>query len=100
MTIRGHSIDQDEFVIAWQTSDSVSEVVRKLGLAGKVDNADISGVASRFRANGIPLKKFQAAARYDYDRLMDLVEWIKEQKDVGVPDERITIERFEAGNKR
>ena len=56
----------EEFVRAWQTSDSAAEVARKLG----IETAEASNKGSYLRERGVALQKFRI--RTDYKALNDL----------------------------
>jgi DNA-binding transcriptional regulator GbsR (MarR family) len=55
------AVDSEEFVRAWQTSESVSEVSDRLGLS----KLSASVKASHLRSAGVPLKKFRTGTGSD-----------------------------------
>lgn len=66
------SVSPEEFVRAWQTSDSLAQVAERTGL--KLETARARG--RRFRKRGIPLKRFGGQGRpaTDWEALKKLAE--------------------------
>lgn len=98
LAIRGHSISVGDFIQAWQSSDSIYEVQRKLNLesADDVSNSDISSRASQLRHRGVALKRMAGGQRYDYRALNDFAEWILEQVAAGREASEITQTTYRA----
>jgi len=59
-----------EFVITWQSSDSINEVSEKLGLT----YASVASRAKIYRSKGVNLKKYERCGKIDVDDLNDLID--------------------------
>jgi hypothetical protein len=63
-------ISAEEFVKAWQTSNSLMEVSEITGMIAAYANSR----ACRYRKNGVALKKFPRAKNVDWKGLADLAK--------------------------
>lgn len=81
ITIRGHTVDAEEFVFIWQKADDVEEVRNNLGFGNidEISNSDISSVASRIRQYVPGLKTMPRGTRLDYDSLKRALDWMQSQ---------------------
>lgn len=64
---------EEDFIRAWQTSESTSEVAKKLN----IEALDASHHGSTLRHNGVALQKFTKRPRKDYDALNRLAASLK-----------------------
>tara|TARA_R100000231_G_scaffold126846_1_gene97502 strand:- start:167 stop:424 length:258 start_codon:yes stop_codon:yes gene_type:complete len=74
-------IDWDQFVRGWQSSESCSDVLKKLDLEDtKSNRAYISVKAGYARKKGVNLKKFvRTQSSNDWARLAELAESIEHE---------------------
>lgn len=68
----------EDFIRAWQLSDTVREVCKKLGGTP----IQVSSIAARLRHNGVPLKKMRLVdrSRERYSQLAKLAEHLAKEK--------------------
>jgi len=70
----------EEFIAAWQSSNSVAEVAKKIGSRKKT----VRTRAYRYRQSGIPLKEFPPVELPDWDELAEYAEsLLPEDADTG-----------------
>lgn len=92
------------FVRVWQTSDSVREVLERLGLEN-LDNKDASTRASWLRSRGVDLGKMRPQHKKQYPdnmikQLSRYSDWIHRVQENGNEDlyEDLSFETFQALN--
>jgi|TARA_A100001518_G_C1193444_1_gene38453 hypothetical protein len=72
MSKKNGIISAEDFITAWQTSESMPEFVEKTSMTPR----GASVRASQYRKKGVPLKKFVAVGsrRLDWSKLSSLAE--------------------------
>ena len=64
------TVGPEEFIATWQTSLTIDEVAKRLGITVQMAYAR----ASQYRAKGVPLKRYKFGGAYDWDDLAALAE--------------------------
>jgi hypothetical protein len=75
-----YGVSPDDFIQAWQTSSSVDEVSKKLGMP----KTNVHQRASNYRDKGIRLKKMPRKLRSEIDvvRLNEIIDKINKDMDI------------------
>lgn len=69
MIISGKYVSKEDFIRAWQKSDSMPELCKRLGIR----SSHASVIAYRLRKNGVNLKKFKDRGA-DWGKLKNLAD--------------------------
>lgn len=64
------SVGPEEFIATWQTSLTIDEVAKRLGITVQMAYAR----ATHYRSKGVPLKRYKFGGAYDWDDLASLAE--------------------------
>jgi hypothetical protein len=64
------TVSPEDFVRAWQSSSSIAEVVKKLGMS----KSSVASRASYYRQNGVRLKRLNTGRSLDTDALNAIVD--------------------------
>lgn len=69
-------ISARDFIKAWQTSDTIEDVISKT----KMSRAAINSRAYIYKKRGVPLKKMENSGGYDWDKLAEYAELFVENE--------------------